>query len=78
MTKPFDLQVLGERLKAQGVPLAEVALKKTIQEIFGWTDDSVDILATTQPLWAIAKAPLATAKAAALGEADKIDGVIGN
>lgn len=73
MEKAFDVKVLGERLKAQGLPMAEEAIEKLLAETFGWVKESCALhdniyLKAVGPLVVDAVAPLIAA------QVDKIDG----
>ncbi|RTL05257.1 hypothetical protein EKK58_08340 [Candidatus Dependentiae bacterium] len=73
METPFDTKALVEKLKAQGLPLAEEAVELVVKETFAWIKES----ATIHPN-AIVKAavPLAlqVIEPLAYKEIDKIDG----
>ncbi len=73
--KPFDLKLLVEALKAQGLPLAEDVAKNVVEVVFKWTEDSVKLSPTPYDDFALPL--LQSAKAFVLAEIDKIDGQIG-
>lgn len=72
MEKAFELKALVEKLKANGLDLAEDAAKLVIVDVLDWAAESVAL--TENKFDDIAVAFLPQLKAAALGIADKIDG----
>lgn len=40
MEKAFEVNNLVERLKAQGLPMAEEAVQKAVKEVFAWAGES--------------------------------------
>lgn len=39
--KVFDFKVLGEKLAAKGLPMAEDVLEVVAKEVFAWTEESL-------------------------------------
>lgn len=74
MEKAFELKALVEKLKANGLDLAEDAAKLVIVDVLDWAAESVAL--TENKFDDIAVAFLPQLKAAALAAADKIDGKI--
>ena len=76
MTKPFDLAVLAEKLKAQGLPMTEILVEKLLSETFSWLNESAAIHPNAIVKMAI---PLAvqTIQPEIAKEVDKIDGQVG-
>ena len=72
MKEAYDLKVLGEKLKARGLDLAEDALIILIEESFSWVEDSAKISET--PYDDMGLIVLPQLKSLALSGADKIDG----
>ncbi len=75
MVKAWDMAALGEELKAQGLDLAEDAVKHVVEAVFNWSEKSIDL--TEMKFDDLAKPFLPQLKAAALGLADKIDNEVG-
>jgi hypothetical protein len=75
MEKAFELKALVEKLKANGLELAEDAAKLVIVDVLDWAAESVAL--TENKFDDIAVAFLPQLKAAALEAADKIDGSVG-
>lgn len=72
MQKPYDLKDLGEKLKAEGLEVAEDGAKKAIKAVSAWVQESAKASAT--PFDDIALIVLPKLEEVALKEADKIDG----
>lgn len=68
----YDVKVLGEKLKARGLDLAEEGAKIVVEEIFAWFEESAKESAT--PYDDMALVILPKVKELALGLVDKIDG----
>lgn len=78
MEKAFDLKVLGEKLKAKGLDLAEEALKVIAVEGIAWIEESAAIkVAEGQPVFSILVPVLEAVKPAVLEAIDKVDGKVG-
>lgn len=76
MEKPFDKAALAEKLKAQGLPLAEDLAEKLALCFFEWTEESLAI--HPNPIVkTIGQGAVAALKPLALQEIDKIDGLPG-
>jgi len=75
MEKAFELKALVEKLKANGLELAEDAAKLVIVDVLDWAAESVAL--TENKFDDIAVAFLPQLKAAALEAADKIDHQVG-
>lgn len=75
MEKPFDLKDLGERLKKQGLPVAEDAIEKVAGEFFDWAGESC-ALHENAIVKAVGMGVIAV-KPFAMAQIDKIDGVVG-
>ncbi len=71
----YDVKVLGEKLKARGLDVAEDALKGLVEDVFGWVEESVKESAT--PYDDIALGILPVIKAETLKRIDGIDGQVG-
>jgi hypothetical protein len=76
MTKPFEMQALIDRLKAQGMTEAEQLAKMITTEVFGWVEDSLAL--EVNPLYKVAIPVIEFLKPLALAAEDKIDGIAGN
>lgn len=75
MTKPFDLKDLAEKLKAQGLPVAEDMAKLIVEQTLAWIEESVTLSPSKYDDFAI---PVIEAmKPFIMKEIDKIDGVEG-
>lgn len=72
MDKPFDLKNLVDRLKSQGLDVAEDAAKIVAKETLAWVKESV--LATTNPFDDLALGVLPVVSDFIMSEIDKIDG----
>lgn len=76
MDKPWDWSNLADRLKANGIVLAEKELKDLTNNVLDWTSESLalqgGVVAT------IAVPAIALAKPYIIQLEDKIDGVVGN
>jgi hypothetical protein len=46
MEKAYDLKVLGDKLKAQGLDVAEDVLAKALDEVFAWFKESAALSAS--------------------------------
>ena len=71
----YDVKVLGEKLKARGLDVAEEALKGLVEDVFTWVEESVKLSPT--PYDDLALGVLPVVKAETLKKIDAIDGVIG-
>ncbi len=76
MEKAYDIKVLGSRLKARGLVIAEDALEKVLEESCDWLAESAEISKT--PFDDIVAVAIPMVKKEALKAIDKIDGVEGN
>ena len=75
MDKPYDLKVLGSKLKERGVDVAEEAVKVLVEELFNWVDESAKL--SINPYDDVVALVLPKLRDAALSQVDKIDGKIG-
>lgn len=75
MEKAFDTAVLVERLKTQGIPVAEDMAEKLAEIVLGWTEESVNI--HTSPYVKFAGPVIGMIKPLLMKEIDKLDGVVG-
>lgn len=76
MEKPFDKANLVERLKAQGLPIAEEAVEAVVKELFAWTKESLEIHPNAL-VKAIGVPAVEILQPLALQAVDKIDGQVG-
>lgn len=76
MTKPFDFKDLVEKLKEQGLPMAEEAAEKLAGVVFAWTEESL-VIHPNMLVKGIGLPAVAILKPLAMGQIDKIDGVAG-
>lgn len=76
MEKPFDKANLVERLKAQGLPIAEEAVETVVKELFSWTKESLAIHPNAL-VKAIGLPAVEILQPLALQAVDKIDGQVG-
>jgi hypothetical protein len=74
MKEAYDVTELVKRVAGRGLDLGETAVEVLIEEVFGWTEDSVRLSAT--PFDDIALVVLPKLKALAMEAADKIDGKV--
>jgi len=70
--KPWDLKALAAGLKAEGLPVAEVAAEKVAKVTFEWLEAS--LLKMGGIVAAVAIPILASVKPSLMAEIDKIDG----
>lgn len=75
MNKPFDLKVLGEKLKSRGLDLAEDSLRMATEETLTWIKESVK--ATPTPYDDLALVAVASFESKIFEGIDKIDGKVG-
>jgi hypothetical protein len=75
MVTAFDTAVLLEKLKAQGIPMAEDLVEKLALVVLEWTEESV--MVHPNPYVKFVAPVLATIKPMIMAEIDKIDGTIG-
>ena len=75
MEKAYDLKVLGEKLKARGMDIAEESAKVIVQETFAWIKESAPISAT--PYDDMAMLVMPKLEEVILSGVDKIDGQVG-
>jgi hypothetical protein len=76
MDKPFDKEVLKERMKAEGLPLLEDSVERVYKVFSKWMVDSAAI--HSNPLvQAVLPPAMEAADKLVLGQVDKIDGVEG-
>ena len=73
--KAYDVKELALRLKGRGLDVAEEMVKALVEEVFGWTEDSIRLSAT--PFDDVALVVLPKVKQLALEQVDKIDGHVG-
>lgn len=71
----YDIKMLGEKLKARGLDVAEDALKGLVEDVFSWVESSVKESAT--PYDDIALGILPVIKNETLKKIDTIDGQAG-
>ena len=72
MEKAYDLKVLGEKIKAKGLDLAEDALEIVVEELFQWVEESAK--ASKSPYDDMGLVVLPQLKKLALEQVDKVDG----
>lgn len=73
MDKPFDSKVLVEKLKAQGLPVAEEAAEAVVKAVFDWAEESL-LIHPNALIKAIGVPALGILKPVVLEQVDKIDG----
>jgi len=72
MEKAYDLNALGEKLKARGLDVAEDMARVIVEELFDWLAESAILSETPYDNLLAPVYPMA--KKAALDQVDKIDG----
>lgn len=72
MTKPFELSALAEKLKSQGLPIAEELCEKIAEAVLEWTEESLVI--HPNPYVKFAIPVLGAVKPLLKNQIDKIDG----
>jgi hypothetical protein len=72
--QPYDLKELVSRLQGRGLGVAEEAARAVLEEVFGWTEDSIRLSAT--PFDDVALVVLPKLKELALQAINKIDGKV--
>jgi hypothetical protein len=75
MEKAYDIKVLGEKLKAKGLDIAEESLKVLVGETLDWIQESAPLSASTVDDYAAMAIPFIKPKI--LEAIDKIDGQVG-
>jgi hypothetical protein len=75
MKKAYDLKVLGEKLKAKGLEVAEDSLKVLVAETLDWVQESAPLSASTVDDYAAMAIPFMKPKI--MEAIDKIDGQVG-
>lgn len=75
MEKAYDIKVLGEKLKARGLDLAEESVKILLQETSAWVVESAAI--SPNPIDNVAALVLPEVLKVVLEQVDKIDGQVG-
>lgn len=70
--KAYDLKLLGEKLKAQGLDLAEDAVEALARGVFDWIEESAKI--SPNPFDNMAMILMPQLRKIAFKEIDKIDG----
>ncbi len=75
MEKAYDLKVLGEKLKAKGLDVAEESLKVLVSETLDWVSESAPLSATSADDYIAMAIPFIKPKI--LEQLDKIDGQVG-
>lgn len=73
MEKPFDFDVLKEKLKAQGLPVLEDTVEKVALTVLDWVVDSA-LVHENGLVKAIVPAAVLSIKPAILEKIDGIDG----
>lgn len=73
MQQPFDKAVLVEKLKAQGLPVAEEAVEAIVDAVLGWTEESL-IIHPNVLVKAIGVPAVQMLKPIIKEQVDKIDG----
>lgn len=76
MDKPFDVSALVATLKSTELPLVEQDVKILTKAVFQWANDSVALLAVSQPLYVLLQPALVQLQTLALAAEDKIDGQV--
>lgn len=76
MEKPFDASVLVEKLKAQGLPVAEEAVEAVAKAVFEWAEESLAIHPNAL-VKAIGVPAIQILKPVVFEQVDKIDGLPG-
>lgn len=76
MNKAYDIKLLGEKLKEQGLDLAEEGVKSAAVAVFNWIEESAKLSPTPYDDMGIAIA-LPKMKEEAFKAIDHIDGKIG-
>ena len=76
MEKPFDTAALVEKLKAEGLPMAEDIAQKAVAVVFEWVSESCAIH-ENDLVKSIGVPAIALIKPIVDGQLDKLDGVIG-
>lgn len=76
MQKPFDKEALVAEMKAQGLPVLEEAVEKALVAFLSWLKKSGEIHENPY-VKALVPSAVDIAQPLVLGQADKIDGVIG-
>ena len=73
MTTPFDTKDLVEKLKAQGLPVAEDLAERISKTVFAWVTESA-IIHPNPIVKALVPAVVATVEPLLQAQIDKIDG----
>ena len=73
MTTPFDTKDLVEKLKAQGLPVAEDLAERISKTVFAWVTESA-IIHPNPIVKALVPAVVATVEPLLQTQIDKIDG----
>ena len=72
MEKAYDLKVLGEKLKARGLDLAEEGAKIVVEEMFSWLEESCKVSPNKYDDLLLVVMPIV--KPEIMKQVDKIDG----
>lgn len=72
MEKAYDIKVLGERLKAKGLDVAEDVLRDALKEVIGWIKESAVL--SVNPYDNMLEAVFPLIEPILLEQIDKIDG----
>ena len=73
MTTPFDTKDLVEKLKAQGLPVAEDLAERISKTVFAWITESA-IIHPNPVVKALVPAVVATVEPLLQAQIDKVDG----
>jgi hypothetical protein len=73
--KPFDVKVLGERLQAKGLDVAEELLKVLAAEVLDWTAESCAV--HSNAFVKFGAPAIVAVKPIVMKELDKLDGEVG-
>ena len=76
MEKPFDTKDLVEKLKAQGLPVAEDLAERISKTVFAWVTESA-IIHPNPIVKALVPAVVATVEPLLQAQIDKVDGLPG-
>ena len=76
MTTPFDTKDLVEKLKAQGLPVAEDLAERISKTVFAWVTESA-IIHPNPIVKALVPAVVATVEPLLQAQIDKVDGLPG-
>lgn len=75
MEKPYDLKVLGAKLKAKGLDVAEESLKVVVSETLDWVSESAPV--SPNKVDDVVAMAIPFVKPKIMEAIDKIDGEVG-